>query len=210
VNALETIVDRLTDCVDVDPQRRHGIPVLRGTRFKVAQVFAQIAADDSTSGLVANFELPRDELERLFNGMARIFDCCAAMTSEDRPAPAQPLCTGVQRLRKLVDGTQCLMNCYERLPELGGLDVFLHCAEGVVSMRNVLADFDSQAATTTSLTQQLAEATQHVTDFLKVCDGGASHSDGAYKDARWKIGEYMDSLIPAAPAEAGKQQEDGQ
>src|SRR5580700_1402001 len=40
-------VTLLSQSVEINPRKRHGAPVLRGTRFKVAQVLAQFAAGDS-------------------------------------------------------------------------------------------------------------------------------------------------------------------
>jgi uncharacterized protein (DUF433 family) len=73
----EWIVERLTharamlhDAVDVDPDTRGGVLVLRGTRFPVTRVLAEIADDNAISQLAEDFDLDVELLRKLLQGMA--------------------------------------------------------------------------------------------------------------------------------------------
>jgi uncharacterized protein (DUF433 family) len=48
--------------VDVDTDRAGGVAVLKGTRFAVAQLMAQIAEGDSVDDLVEQFDLDRESI----------------------------------------------------------------------------------------------------------------------------------------------------
>jgi uncharacterized protein (DUF433 family) len=60
----------LRDCVEVNPGKHGGIPVLRGTRFPIAQVFAELSEGLSIEQLAADFDLDRDMLKHLLEGFA--------------------------------------------------------------------------------------------------------------------------------------------
>jgi uncharacterized protein (DUF433 family) len=74
VERIRHSAEQLRGCIDVDPQRRGGVPVLKGTRFPVSQVLAQIAEGDSLADLVADLELEEARLRELFHGLANLFD----------------------------------------------------------------------------------------------------------------------------------------
>lgn len=71
---LERAVSELNECVEADPGRRGGVPVLKGTRFTVAQVLAQLADGDSIDDLAANLELDRATVSRLLVSLAALLD----------------------------------------------------------------------------------------------------------------------------------------
>jgi uncharacterized protein (DUF433 family) len=73
----------LEDCVDVSPNRRGGVPCLKGTRVTVAQILAQLAEGDSVDDLVDDMEIDRDTLVTLLNGLSLILDRPAV--SDSRP-----------------------------------------------------------------------------------------------------------------------------
>ena len=74
VDRTQTAMKMLSDSVDIDPQRRGGIPVLKNTRFKVSQLLAQLAADGSVDDLVKNFDLDDTTVRKLLSGLSIILD----------------------------------------------------------------------------------------------------------------------------------------
>jgi len=60
----------LRACVEVDPGKHGGIPVLRGTRFPVAQVFAEMSEGISIVELAADFDLDVEVLKQLLEALA--------------------------------------------------------------------------------------------------------------------------------------------
>ncbi|MEX2285582.1 MAG: DUF433 domain-containing protein [Planctomycetaceae bacterium] len=64
----------LRDSIDVDRERRHGIPVLKGTRFTASQVLAQIADGDSLQDLTDGLQLDHDILVNFLRGLSIILD----------------------------------------------------------------------------------------------------------------------------------------
>ena len=60
--------------IEVNPHKRGGVPVLKGTRFTIAQVFAEIADGRSLPQLCKNFNLDRGLVTQLFEGLAVLFD----------------------------------------------------------------------------------------------------------------------------------------
>ena len=64
----------LLDSVEVNPRKRHGTPVLKGTRFKVAQVLAQFAAGDSLDDLVNDLDLDRETIVKFLRGLSIVLD----------------------------------------------------------------------------------------------------------------------------------------
>jgi len=64
----------LRNCVEFRAARCGGVPVLKGTRFPVAQVFAQLADGDSLAELAENFELEERQLCELLHALAAILN----------------------------------------------------------------------------------------------------------------------------------------
>lgn len=60
----------LQDCVEVNPGKHGGIPVLRGTRFPIAQVFAEMSEALSIEERATDFDLDRDSLKKLLEALA--------------------------------------------------------------------------------------------------------------------------------------------
>ena len=69
----------LRDCTEVNPKKCGGVPVLRGTRFSLAQVLAEIAEGRSVSEMAEDFELKPALIKEFLEGMAIVLD---------RPFPA--------------------------------------------------------------------------------------------------------------------------
>jgi len=64
----------LRETIDFDPDKRGGVPVLKGTRFKAAQLLAQLADGDSIGDLEENLELDRDVMEQFLRALSVILD----------------------------------------------------------------------------------------------------------------------------------------
>jgi uncharacterized protein (DUF433 family) len=60
----------LKECVDIDPDRMGGIPVLAGTRFPVAQVLGELADGTTVSKLAKNFNLDAELIASFLRGIA--------------------------------------------------------------------------------------------------------------------------------------------
>ena len=81
---MNRALERLREFIDIDPARRTGIPVIKGTRFRVSQLFAQLADGDSISDLEDNLELDRALLQNLLHALSVVIDQPAA--NEHNPA----------------------------------------------------------------------------------------------------------------------------
>lgn len=64
----------LRHCVEVSARKFGGIPVLKGTRFPIAQVLSQIAEGDSVDDLAENFDLDPECLRTLLHALAACLD----------------------------------------------------------------------------------------------------------------------------------------
>ena len=64
----------LRDSVEVDPNKRSGVPVLKGTRFTIAQLFAEIAEGRSIVEIAEDFELDLDTIKSLLQGFSTHLD----------------------------------------------------------------------------------------------------------------------------------------
>jgi uncharacterized protein (DUF433 family) len=73
----EWIVERLgrakvmlREAVEADPDTQGGVVVLRGTRFPIARVLAELAEDSSISDIAGDFDLDIEILKKFLQGMA--------------------------------------------------------------------------------------------------------------------------------------------
>jgi uncharacterized protein (DUF433 family) len=71
---LQHAIQQLHGCVDVTPAIRGGIPVVKGTRFTVAQVLAELAEGRSIAELADDFDLDVDCLKNLLHSFAICLD----------------------------------------------------------------------------------------------------------------------------------------
>jgi uncharacterized protein (DUF433 family) len=60
----------LQNAVEIDPKRRGGIPVLKGTRFTVAQTLAELADSTGVPEVANRFDLDEDTIRELLYGLA--------------------------------------------------------------------------------------------------------------------------------------------
>lgn len=80
-SAAEKIIDSLhretlllSELIEISPAKLGGAPVLKGTRFSLAQLLAQLGDGDSLEDLVSNFDLDRDQLSGVLHALAKSFD----------------------------------------------------------------------------------------------------------------------------------------
>lgn len=64
----------LRECIEVNPNKRGGIPVIRGTRFTVAQLLAEIAEGRSLNEIAEDFEIDLHLLKKLLESMSIYLD----------------------------------------------------------------------------------------------------------------------------------------
>jgi uncharacterized protein (DUF433 family) len=100
----EWIAQRATDatlmlrnCAEVSPSKRGGVPVLKGTRFTLAQVLAEIAEGKSVPELAEDFELDLELIKEFLHGLAILLDRSYSTESDARSRasddylPARPV-----------------------------------------------------------------------------------------------------------------------
>jgi uncharacterized protein (DUF433 family) len=68
----------LPDCIEVNPEKRGGIPVIKGTRFTASQALAEIADGRSLKQLCKRFELESATVATFLRALSIYLD---------RPAP---------------------------------------------------------------------------------------------------------------------------
>lgn len=64
----------LADCIEVDPRKLGGVPVVRGTRVSVAQILAEIGEGESTEDVAEDLQLDPALIKRLVTGLAVCLD----------------------------------------------------------------------------------------------------------------------------------------
>jgi uncharacterized protein (DUF433 family) len=64
----------LKDCVEVNTQKRLGAPILKGTRFTVSQLLAELAEGRSVVEIADDFDLSQDTIRKLLDGLALCLD----------------------------------------------------------------------------------------------------------------------------------------
>jgi uncharacterized protein (DUF433 family) len=63
----------LQGAVDVDPDRRGGVPLLKGTGFTVAQALAELADGSGVPELAERFNLDPEVIREILNGLSLMF-----------------------------------------------------------------------------------------------------------------------------------------
>jgi uncharacterized protein (DUF433 family) len=64
----------LKECVEIDPQRRGGVPVLKGTRVTVAEALGEIAESQNVQEVADNFDLDLENLKCLLNSLSLLLN----------------------------------------------------------------------------------------------------------------------------------------
>lgn len=65
--------DTLKEVVDINPKRRGGVPVLRGTRFTVSQTLAELANSSGVEEVAEQYHLDSQKVSDLLTGLSLIF-----------------------------------------------------------------------------------------------------------------------------------------
>ena len=65
-------LEALGRVVEVDPERRGGVPVMRGTGFTVAQVLAELAETSGVDDVASSFSLDAADIREMINGLSLI------------------------------------------------------------------------------------------------------------------------------------------
>jgi uncharacterized protein (DUF433 family) len=58
------------ECIAIDPKIRGGVPVLRGTRISVSQIFAELSGADCVVELADEYDIDPSLIRKLLEGMA--------------------------------------------------------------------------------------------------------------------------------------------
>ena len=64
----------LDDCVEVNPDKLGGVPVLKGSRISVAQILAEIAEGQTVEAVADDFDLDVAQVKRLVTGLSVSLD----------------------------------------------------------------------------------------------------------------------------------------
>jgi uncharacterized protein (DUF433 family) len=62
--------DTLREVVQIDPDRHGGVPVLRGTRFTVAQALAELAESSGVEEVATNYDLDVETIRATLTGLS--------------------------------------------------------------------------------------------------------------------------------------------
>lgn len=71
---MRCAVPTLQELVEVDPDKRGGVPVLKGTRITVAQLIAELAEDRTMSQIATAFRLDKEQIRRVLEGLSVYLD----------------------------------------------------------------------------------------------------------------------------------------
>jgi uncharacterized protein (DUF433 family) len=64
----------LADCIELNPAKCGGVPVLKGTRISVAQILAEIGEGQSAVEVAQDYDLDAELVKRLVKGLAVYLD----------------------------------------------------------------------------------------------------------------------------------------
>jgi len=67
---LRIAATMLRDSIDIDPEKRGSVPVIKGTRVPVATVLAELAEDANVSSIADDLGLDSAVLQGMLHGMA--------------------------------------------------------------------------------------------------------------------------------------------
>lgn len=77
----EEIVERLRyaaltlqTSIEIDPQKRGGIPVIIGTRFTISQLLAEIAEGQAIDEIAEDFDLDKDTIHEILHMLSICLD----------------------------------------------------------------------------------------------------------------------------------------
>lgn len=71
---VESEIRKLSVSVEIHPEIRGGIPVLRGTRMPISRILAEIAENSRISEIAEDYELDNKRIADFVEGLAILFD----------------------------------------------------------------------------------------------------------------------------------------
>ena len=71
---VEFASSELNDCVEHNPRKLNGVPVVKGSRISVAQIFAEMAEGLSADEVAEDFALDPALVKRLVSGLSVCLD----------------------------------------------------------------------------------------------------------------------------------------
>ncbi len=64
--------ETLRRVADINPRRRGGVPVLKGTRFTVSQALAELADSSGVSEVAQNFDVDANTIKEMLDGLSLV------------------------------------------------------------------------------------------------------------------------------------------
>jgi uncharacterized protein (DUF433 family) len=64
--------ETLRRVADINPRRRGGVPVLKGTRFTVSQALAELADSSGVSEVAQNFDVDANTIKEMLEGLSLV------------------------------------------------------------------------------------------------------------------------------------------
>jgi uncharacterized protein (DUF433 family) len=74
VQRVEYASSELSDCIERNPLKMNGVPVVKGSRISVAQILAEIAEGMSADEVAEDFSLDPSLVKRLVSGLSVCLD----------------------------------------------------------------------------------------------------------------------------------------
>jgi len=74
VQRVEFASSELSDCIERNPQKVNCVPVVKGSRISVAQIFAELAEGMSADEVAEDFSLDPALVKRLVSGLSVCLD----------------------------------------------------------------------------------------------------------------------------------------
>lgn len=84
---IKFALDMLQDCTEVNPRKCGGKPVLKGTRFTLAQLLAEVADGRDLPTIAEDFDLNLNTMIEFLQGFSIILDQPVFQHPSDQPEP---------------------------------------------------------------------------------------------------------------------------
>jgi len=64
----------LNETVEININKFHGVPVLKGTRFPISQIISELSDDQKISEVANNYDLDFEKIVEFLKGLSIILD----------------------------------------------------------------------------------------------------------------------------------------
>ncbi len=64
--------ETLREVAEINPRRRGGVPVLKGTRFTISQALAELADSSGVNEVAQNFDIDANALKEMLEGLSLV------------------------------------------------------------------------------------------------------------------------------------------